>query len=1483
MKLFVSLLFLFVVKLAAAPVQIVPADNQLPLPNQAAPLGQKKQAPGFLPDFEEMAGKARRAALQKRLETSATLRRSRVEVFRKKTDPKVLKELAKGAELTDVINGRPLFTAPTNSNAALTSATNFVRDHADFLNVNGDGFRVGVWEVGIGTRHGHRDWDDRYFFRDALVGDTDVRDHPTHVIGTIAASGEEDISVRGMAPGATVIAYDSADHSAEMMAEGADSRTAAVSQSLVPVSNHSYGTRAGWRDLVWYGTWGLAEDEIFGLYDITARDWDEIVHNLEFYLPFKSAGNDRNDSGPAPGARFGAFPGGVYQVLDNYNPGQNNHPPLQDGTFDTIPTYGNAKNIMTVGAVNDGVGVGNFRGAPLVRVSRLATMSAFSGWGPTDDGRIKPDIVANGVGVTSTGNTWSNSGIRFDRLTAKDGTSMASPTAAGSAILLNHYWYERFGANAMRAATMKGLIIHTADDLGNPGPDYQFGWGLMNTLTAARKIKEHADFPERSGIFEGTLAGGATHTFTINTFVDSPGLRVTLCYSDPAGPVQTALDSPVSVLVNDLDIQLKGIDGRTHRPYVLDPANPDRDATTGDNVRDNIEQIFIESPSEMLTLTLSHKGDLSGDLQNYSLIITGGAVAGQPDSIAVRPDQSYFQDFQRDKLPTFQGWDYFQRGAGRKTQAFGSLRMDDASPGGGDAASNVATLYLDLAGQENVFLNFWWRDYLDDPHTLPQTLIGEILPEGDGVMVSADGGRKWHGLINLDVANRNQWSLENFNLTLFLTSHGYSNFSDVRVRFLQFGTQSFPGDGIDFDNVAVYLANPGTFSLALDDPGAGVHPNNPDRYLIDEAAGSITLLVRRDAGSDGAVSVDYATSDFSARAGSDYDAISGTLNFKDGETSKSLSIPITSDTLEEGAESFYLELTNPTGGALLTGNPERRRISILDDDAIPEMAAGPDEIFPVAIYKSDALPQSLVVFNRRNGVLRYKVTEKTSWLSIAEGADGAVSEDELGYVTVAYDTDDLNPGRYRGIITIADTDGHNPDLEVEVNLLIGFEGETVSVTSNEKSIDLPGNPDGTASVFPLTIDVPSLAGRLLNVTVGINNLTHARMDDLDMMLLPPEGIPVGILSDVSGNQPLTKGFLTISATGDKAPLKEPLQNPGFYRPTDYEPGVDELAGNTGGFDLWLRELGDFSGLPPVGQWKLYVGDDRPAEDDGFFSNADLFLQTVTLDDMIAEKFATSKAFDLLCQSLVFRPATESSPGYQLVRYEIQDLLVPQAGTFVKPGAGNPIKISPGQSLTFYGEEVSTIWVGSRGEVFTVDPVDNDPAFGDLPTLAVIGMDLDEDSGNITFQELADRIVLTWVKVIVSDTGAPITAQLEWFFDGTIRQSYLQADETSSAFIGLTRGSSEEWSRSIRDLTDPRNFLLPEIRGWSLDEALQSTLTVPTEPDVGYELSRSADLQGWKRVEAFTGNGGIQVFQYKENEEPHGFYRVERVGKPGNGN
>ena len=106
----------------------------------------------------------------------------------------------------------------------------------------------------------------------------------------------------------------------------------------------------------------------------------------------------------------------------------------------------------------------------------------FSSEGPTDDFRIKPDIAGNGVSVYST---YDNSNTAYNSIS---GTSMASPNIAGSLVLLQQH-YNNLNNSFMKAATLKGLALHTADDAGFSGPDAIFGWGLMDSKLQLKPLQ----------------------------------------------------------------------------------------------------------------------------------------------------------------------------------------------------------------------------------------------------------------------------------------------------------------------------------------------------------------------------------------------------------------------------------------------------------------------------------------------------------------------------------------------------------------------------------------------------------------------------------------------------------------------------------------------------------------------------------------------------------------------------------------------------------------------------------------------------------------------------------------------------------------------------------------------------------------------------------------------------------------------------------
>lgn len=468
-----------------------------------------------------------------------------------------------------------------NQAAAENVGASKLRPNAELsLNLTGKDMTIGIWDSGS-TNVEHQEFGDRVEIKDNIPFD----DHGTHVAGTIAAAGINP-QAKGMAYETKVFAYEFNNDNSEMAEEAAD--------GLI-ISNHSYGLRTGW-DVAsggtgwqWFGDGSVSntEDYRFGYYDASnSRVWDDITFNAPYYLIVKSAGNDRTDIGD--GTR----------------------PP--DGPYDCLEPKSVAKNILTIGAVehleNDYTGPED------------VVMSAFSSWGPTDDGRIKPDISAIGVDVFST----LSGGV--DVYGIQSGTSMSAPNTTGSLALLQEYYAQLYSGNYMRSATLKALTIHTANESGkNQGPDYEFGWGLLAVDKAANLITRNDgnDFI----IDELNLSDGDSIVLKVASDGLEP-LTATICWTDvPGNPAPISLNPTDLMLINDLDMRIYDETDNEYLPWILDPENPDKGAAFGDNFRDNVEKIEIPTPTAgEYTIVIKHKNVLRNGNQDFSIIVSTSSL-----------------------------------------------------------------------------------------------------------------------------------------------------------------------------------------------------------------------------------------------------------------------------------------------------------------------------------------------------------------------------------------------------------------------------------------------------------------------------------------------------------------------------------------------------------------------------------------------------------------------------------------------------------------------------------------------------------------------------------------------------------------------------------------------------------------------------------------------------------------------------------------
>ena len=517
--------------------------------------------------------------ISKQLEAKYLAEKKQALAIAKQKGWKVFETLPDGriAELQRVENGIPIYYV-TQSNlvaAQTTRADRLWTGGSLGLNLNGQGMIVGEWDGGP-VRITHQEFGSptRVQNKDGIsfTGHSTNTDHATHVAGTMVASGVTP-NVKGMAHQAELWANEWNNDESEMANQ--------ASQGLI-LSNHSYG----------YNSAMLSQWQ-FGFYDGTSQSWDQIAFNAPFYTIVKAAGNDR---------------------VAGYNTGA----PFGNSGYNLITGSACSKNVLVVAAVN---AVTNYTGPSSV------VMSSFSSWGPTDDGRIKPDISGMGVNVYSTS---SSSNTAYN---TKSGTSMASPNVTGTLVLLQQHYKNLNAGQFMRSATLRGLVIHTADEAGaNPGPDYAFGWGLLNAEKAANVISQKN---VTSIIDEKILHNGGSYTLNVTALSNTTPLEVTISWTDPAGtplPPNT-LNSTSPRLVNDLDVRVTH-GSTTFFPWALDPANPAAAATQVDNFRDNVEKIIIPNPiaGATYTITVTHKGMLQGgNPQAYSLIVSG--IAANPNAV----------------------------------------------------------------------------------------------------------------------------------------------------------------------------------------------------------------------------------------------------------------------------------------------------------------------------------------------------------------------------------------------------------------------------------------------------------------------------------------------------------------------------------------------------------------------------------------------------------------------------------------------------------------------------------------------------------------------------------------------------------------------------------------------------------------------------------------------------------------------------------
>ena len=466
-----------------------------------------------------------------------------------------------------------------NSRSAALSHVNEVQEAP--YGLTGAGVTVSLFELAA-AQTDHPEFEGRLTVQASVTGGSNSnKNHATHVAGTIGAAGLR-ADAKGMAPKVRIFQFCVRSGSNTCQNDFVKDKDEVLPTLGSHADNNSWGYVLGW-DSGDFPVWNDSE-EYWGAYElelVSPLDGISLDRNVLFV---HSAGNDGN---APPLTEFGQ-----HRHVDNnfdvikdklfcYSPsgsGTDCHTTCTGGCetvkhhtetpYDTIGLTASGKNTIAVGAVST--------------VGETVDIASFSSRGPAKDGRVKPDVVARGFAVVST--------VPTNAYGPNQGTSMAAPVVTGIAALLVEQWRKTFGADPT-PVQLKAVIVAGADDIGNPGPDYTYGFGLVNAKNSADLIINDQGIGRR--IRNVSVANASTTEFPL-VVESTQNLKVVLQWGDPSVPLLPGEFIADKALVNDLDLSIVGPNGTVHRPWVLDKVNFRDNATTGTNTVDNTEIVELK-------------------------------------------------------------------------------------------------------------------------------------------------------------------------------------------------------------------------------------------------------------------------------------------------------------------------------------------------------------------------------------------------------------------------------------------------------------------------------------------------------------------------------------------------------------------------------------------------------------------------------------------------------------------------------------------------------------------------------------------------------------------------------------------------------------------------------------------------------------------------------------------------------------------------
>jgi hypothetical protein len=451
-------------------------------------------------------------------------------------------------------SGKPMYYTTLNAGAAkMTKADNLYPGGGIGLNITGNNMVIGQWDYSK-PRITHQLLTGKINTYDSSQSQTISR-HSTNIAGTLAGNNGE-AEARGIAYEAKINAYDWVNDVQEMLSEAYNGTTGIL------VANNSYGF-----DPMYLQTYQ------FGKYNVTAQSWDNLMYLKPYLQIVKAAGNAREID-----------PGIVPQVS------------AKNG-YDLLEGAGVAKNVLVVASAKKNINMSS---------DEAFDISAFSSYGPTDDGRIKPDICAPGENIYSSIETYDAAYGTYR------GTSSAAAVVSGIITLLQQYYKSVSPSQKyMLSSTVRALLAHTANDKGSEGPDYIYGWGLADAKRASEAIYNNIEGiinneKKSTLIKEVTLNQGNKYTLYVVPYETTQPLSATISWTDPQGnTVNNVVDLSNPNVINDLDLKIVKINANgtesTYYPWKLGGMSNLTGAATNTSTNDvdTIERVDIKNPEKV--------------------------------------------------------------------------------------------------------------------------------------------------------------------------------------------------------------------------------------------------------------------------------------------------------------------------------------------------------------------------------------------------------------------------------------------------------------------------------------------------------------------------------------------------------------------------------------------------------------------------------------------------------------------------------------------------------------------------------------------------------------------------------------------------------------------------------------------------------------------------------------------------------------------